>query len=189
MAISKNNPIVDGASGRFGNNLVFRKRGNVTVLAVRPSVSDRVPSEQQMAQRFLFAEASFYARGVLSDPLLKAEYQAKAKGGQSAYNVAFKDFLTAPVLHQVDWSNYTGAIGSVLTCRITDVLAVVTVKVSLFDANGVLVEEGLAIQSSLKLDWVYTATVAHTPVTGTRIMVQMTDTPGNVYSEEVVIGF
>lgn len=187
MAISKNNPIVDGASGKLGNTLVFRKRGNVTIMTTRPSVSERMPSEDQMTQRLLFAEASFYAKGALNDPILKAEYQAKARGGQSAYNIAFKDYLTAPVLHQVDWSNYTGEIGSTLNCRITDVLAVVNVKVSLFDASGVLVEEGLAVQSSLKLSWVYTATVVHTPVTGTRIVVQMTDTPGNIYKEEIVI--
>ncbi|RWU10571.1 hypothetical protein [Pedobacter chitinilyticus] len=187
MAISKNNPIVDGASGRFGNNLVFRKRGNRTVMAVRPSVSERVPTEDQMTQRFLFMEASFYAKSVLENPVLKAAYQAKAKEGQSAYNVAFKDYLTAPILHKLDWSKYTGELGSTLTGRITDVLAVTTVKMSLFDVNDVLIEEGLAVQSELKLDWVYTATVAHTPVVGTRILVQMTDTPGNVYVEEVVI--
>lgn len=187
MAISKNNPIVDGASGRLGNTLVFRKRGNVTIMATRPSVGERVPSEDQMAQRLLFAEASFYAKNVLGDPMLKAEYQAKARGGQSAYNIAFKDYLTAPVLHQVDWNNYTGEVDSVLICRITDVLAVVSVKLSLFDTNNVLIEEGQAVQGSLKLDWVYKATVMNLPVKGTRISVQMTDTPGNVYKEEVVI--
>ena len=187
MAVNRNNPVVDGASGRFGNTLVFRRRGNLTIMATRPKPSGKAPTENQMNRRFSFMEASSYAVSAIADPLVKLEYQAKAKGNQSAYNVAFKDFLTAPILHQVDWSKYNGAIGDLITARITDVMAVVTVKISLFDAAGVLIEEGPAVQSTLKLDWVYTATVAHTPVIGTRVLVEMTDTPLNVYREEVEI--
>jgi len=101
--------------------------------------------------------------------------------------VAFKDYTTAPVLHSINYASYTGAIGSTLTCRITDVLAVVNVKVSLIDSDGVLIEEGMAVQSAMMLDWVYTATVAHTPIAGTVVKVEMTDTPGNVYVVEQVI--
>ncbi|WP_199119368.1 hypothetical protein [Pedobacter sp. ASV28] len=189
MAVNRNNVVVEGASGKFGRNLVFRQRKQVTVMAAVPTINpDRVYTDKQIAQRFRFMEASMYGVGAIADPELKAAYLAKAKGNQTAYNMAFKDFLTSPVLHQVDWSRYNGEVGDTLVCRITDILAVVSVKVSLYDADGVLVEEGLAVQSALKLDWVYTATVAHTPVVGTMVVVQMTDTPQNVYREEVVIG-
>jgi hypothetical protein len=187
MAISNNNPLVDGASGKFGNNLVFRQRGKTTILSARPRPSTQAPTDKQMNQRFLFTEASAYAKSANADPLVKAAYFEKAKGNQTAYNVAFKDFLTAPVLHKVETSTYSGAVGDKITCRITDVMAVTEVKLSLYDASGTLIEEGLAVQSSLKLDWVYTATVAHTPILGTRILVQMTDTPANVYTEEFAI--
>lgn len=183
MAVNRNNPIVDGASGRFGNTLVFRRRGNLTIMATRPKPSGKAPTTDQMNRRFSFIEASAYAVSAIADPLVKQEYEAKAKGNQTAYNVAFKDFLTAPILHQLDYSKYTGAVGDVLTARITDVLAVISVKVSLYDTGGNLIEEGAAVQSTLKLDWIYTATVAHTPISGMRIVVEMTDTPLNVYSE------
>ncbi len=188
MAVNRNNPVVEGASGRFGNTLVFRQRGRVTIMATRPTRTTHVATEEQMNRRFLFMEACLYATSVLEDPVKKAAYQAKAKPNQSAYNVAFKDFLVAPILHLVDWSKYRGAIGDLITCRITDVLAVVDVRLSLYDVDGVLIEEGPAVQANLKLDWVYTATVAHTPIAGMRVVVEMTDTPGNVYRDEAVIG-
>ncbi|WP_410221255.1 hypothetical protein [Pedobacter sp.] len=184
MAVNKNNPVVEGASGRFGRTMVFRQKGALTVMAVRPKPTNKLPTQEQMRQRFLFAEASAYAMDAINDPVTKEAYLAKAKGNQTAYNVAFKDFLTPPVLHLVDWSKYTGAIGDTITCRITDIMAVVSVKVSLYGTNDELIEEGMAVQSSLKLDWVYTATTAHAPVAGTRMVVQMTDTPQNVYTQE-----
>jgi len=189
MAVNKQNIVIEGSSGKFGNNLVFRQRDGVTILSKNPVMrEDYVPTEDQVNQRFVFMEAVWYAKSAIANPELKAEYKAKAKPNQSAYNVAFKDFTTAPILHKVNYSLYAGAIGDTLTCRITDLMAVVTVKVSLYDTDGVLIEEGMAVQSDLKLDWVYTATVAHTPVLGTRIVVTMTDTPANVYMREVVIG-
>lgn len=189
MAVNKQNVAVEGSSGRFGKNMVFRQRGGVTIVSKNPVLKDDyVPTEDQMAQRFAFMEAVMYAKGAIKNPTLKAAYQAKAKPNQSAFNVAFKDYTTAPILHSINYSNYTGAIGGTISCRITDVLAVVAVKVSLYATDGELIEEGMAVQSEFKLDWVYTATVAHTPVLGTHIVVTMTDTPANVYIKEVVIG-
>lgn len=189
MAINKQNIIVEGSNGKIGRNLVFRQKGGTTVMPRRSVLNpDYVASEKQINQRFTFMEAAWYAKNAIENPVLKAEYKAKAKPNQTAYNVAFKDFVTAPILHSVNYSAYTGAIGSKISFRITDVLAVVSVKVGLFDTGGVLIEEGMAVQSALKLDWIYTATVAHTPVIGTHIVVTMTDTPANVYTKEVVIG-
>lgn len=189
MAVNKQNVVVEGASGKLGKTLVFRQKGGVTVMAVPPKKNQfYVPTVEQIDQRFKFTEASFYAKNAILDPILKAAYLAKAKANQSAYNVAFKDFTTAPILHSINYSNYTGAIGDTLSCRITDILSVLSVKVSLYDTDGVFIEEGMAIQSDLKLDWVYTATVVHTPVLGTKIVVTMTDTPGNVYVRDEVIG-
>ncbi len=188
MAVNKQNVVVDGSSGKFGKNLVFRQRAGVTMLSKNPVFrDDYAPTDKQIKQRFKFIEATWYASNAVADPELKERYQAKAKANQSAYNVAFKDYTTAPVLHFVDMENYDGAVGGTITCRITDVLAVVSVKVSLVDNNGELIEEGMAVQSAIKLDWVYTATVAHTPVAGNTIVVKMTDTPGNVYKVEELI--
>ena len=187
MAISKNNPIVDGASGKFGNNLVFRRLGKATILAARPKATTVAPTEQQMINRFAFTEASAYAKDAIADPTVKAAYKEKAKGNQSAYNVAFKDFMTAPVLHQVNWKDFSGAVGDRITLRITDVMAVLSVRVSLYAPDGSLIESGAAVQAALKLDWVYTVTVGYSPISGMRMLVEMMDTPLNSYSEEVEI--
>src|SRR5690606_34479808 len=99
-----------------------------TIFAKIPKKREKPASEGQIARQFLFTEASFYAQSAIADLVLKAAYQAKVKGNQSAFNVAFKDFLTSPNLHTVDWSKYAGAVGDTLTCRITDMLAVLAVK-------------------------------------------------------------
>jgi len=186
MAVNKNNPAVIGASGRFGPTMVFRQKGKLTIMANRPTPTEIEPTAKQMNVRFSFMEASAYAVSAIADTPLKAAYQAKAKGNQTAYNVAFKDFLTAPILHKVDTSKYKGAVGDPILCRITDVLAVVAVKLTLYDRDGILVEEGMAVQGSLILDWVYKATVAQSAPLGL-IVIQMTDVPNNVYTEEYVV--
>lgn len=188
MAVNKRNIVIEGSSGKLGKTLVFRQRGGITILSAPPVLKDDyVPSEDQVAQRFLFMEAAWYAKGAIENSALKKEYQAKAKPNQSAYNIAFKDYTTAPILHSVNYSDYTGAIGGKISCRITDVLAVKAVKISLYDSTGELIEQGMAVQSDFQLDWIYTATVAHTPIVGTNIVIEMTDTPANVYKKEVMI--
>lgn len=82
MAVNKNNPVVEGASGRFGRTMVFRQKGALTVMAVRPKPTNKLPTQEQMRQRFLFAEASAYAMDAINDPVTKEAYLAKAKGNQ-----------------------------------------------------------------------------------------------------------
>ncbi|MFI2743383.1 hypothetical protein ACG2LH_11635 [Zhouia sp. PK063] len=189
MAVNKNNVVVSGSSGKLGNTMVFRQRGRLTVLAQMPYRSKRyVPTENQKAHQLKFTAASFYAQGVLQNPVLKAAYTAKAKGNQSAYNMAIKDYLTPPLLASANCSSYTGKIGSTITLAISDVLAVVTVKIVLYTNDGTLVEEGMAVQDAENaMFWVYTATAVNTPVSGMVLMAYLTSTPGNVYKHELVI--
>lgn len=183
MAKNITNTMVEGTSGKFGNSVVYRQRGGITFLSKLPTRNpEKRPTDKQIAQQFRFMEASAYAKEAIEDTVLKEAYQEKARGNQTAYNVAFKDYLTAPQLHEVVTENYTGQPGSVISMKITDVLQVTHVKVLLEKTDGTLIEEGDAvINSKLKIEWNYTATVVNDAVSETIIKVQMTSTPGNIY--------
>lgn len=87
-----------GVSGALGKELVFRQRAGKTVISLSPKPPKGPPSASQQMTRTKFREAMLYARAALADPLKKAAYAARAKAGQTAYNVAVADYLRPPVI-------------------------------------------------------------------------------------------
>ena len=114
MAKSKDNVVMEGASGKIGKMLVFRQRADQTIIARRPKKSLRQVTDDQQEARNRFTEAAYYAKSAISDPILKEAYQAKAKLGQTAYNVAFADYLKAPEMRRAFLESYSGTIGDVV---------------------------------------------------------------------------
>jgi hypothetical protein len=125
-----------------------------------------------------------YSGVVDLDPELKAAYEAKAKKGQTARNVAVADFMHAPDIHLVDVSGYHGEPGDVIRIEVTDDFAVVEVKVVITNLDGSIVEEGFAKKEATGYEWTYTATTMNGELTGDRIEVYASDTPGNISKAE-----
>ena len=96
MAIVKSNLFTEGLSGSVGKQIVFRQRGGDTVVSKSPVFLEREPSEAQKAQQIRFQQAVIYGKAAIAVPATKEAYDAEAKRGQSAFNVAFADFLSAP---------------------------------------------------------------------------------------------
>ncbi len=186
MAINENNVIVEGASGKFGKKLVFRQKGALTVMAKAPKKTTKLPSEGQLRRRELFDEASFYARAVIADEVIKARYQAKVTGNQSAYNVAFKDYLKAPKL-SFELDQYHGTIGDIISLKIAPIIEVTNVHLSIYSAEGVLLEEGDPVQQFNTLFWDYVTTVANPEIPGTRIVVSLINFTGNSYEYQSIM--
>lgn len=178
MAKVKNNIVTEGLSGMLGQRIVFRQRGGKTIVSVKPQVTAE-RSEAQRLQMQKFKEAGQYASKVLQDPNVKAAYALRAKPGQSAYNVALADYLSAPDISLVDFSLYDGKKGSQLTIRATDDHLVSEVHVAIYSAAGTLLEEGPANEQENGLDWTYTTQKAATDVQGQRLEIRATDLPGN----------
>ena len=78
------------------------------------------PTEKQVQVRELFSSASVYAKGAVADPDLKKEYQKKASSGNTAFNIAFRDYLKAPVVKKIDTGYYNGKPGSTIAVKATD---------------------------------------------------------------------
>lgn len=189
MANISENLLVRGARGNVAKQFVYRKHGNNTHIAKMPKISkDLVATEEQQGQRSLFSSAAMYAQGAISSPELKVQYQKKAGPGKTAYNIAFRDYLKAPVVSKIIIENYTGAVGSTIVTAAKDDFLVAKVTVSIHAEDGTLVERGNAVLNPINREqWIYTATQANVNLAGTKIIATAADLPGNTGSLEAIL--
>lgn len=189
MAINKNNFFIEGVSGTIAKQMTLSQRSGKTIVGKKSKGSSLPPTEDQIAVRERFEDASDYAVGVLADPVLKAAYNEEAvKIGLSAYALALKDAHSFPEVRRILTGRYKGLAGDVITIKAKDVFRLNNVKVVIMSAANVQIEEGQAVAvGNGSKDWQYTATVANPTIAGTRIIVTATDTPGNQTSREFVI--
>lgn len=178
MAKVKNNIVTEGLSGKLGDRIVFRQRAGNTIVAVKPQMPEQ-RTEAQKKHASKFRDASQYAAKALKDPNIKAAYALRAKAGQSAYNVALADYLMAPDINEIDLSLYDGKKGSQLRIRVSDDYMVSEVSVAIYNAEGILLEEGNAEPAENSTDWSYTTQKASTEVQGNRLTIRAFDLPGN----------
>lgn len=189
MAKVGENLLVAKSRGNVGKQFVYKKRGNNTHIARMPTVDkNAVATEKQEKVRDLFASASLYAQGAMTSPELKKLYQKKATDGSTAFNVAFKDYTKPPRVKSIDTAKYTGNPGSEIVVVARDDFRLKDVMVSIYNAAGELVETGNAILNPINRNkWVYTATVLHNALPGTKITALVRDIPENEARLEVVL--
>lgn len=181
MSQSNQNIVTEGLSGKV-YQLVFRQWFGRTIVAKRPRkfTTDTV---NQLNVRETFKAAARYAKAAITDAAMKLAYKAKAKPGQSAYNIAMVDFFKPPTIGEIDTGNYSGQSGGSISIEAFDDFKVKDVRVKITKANGALVEEGDAVLSSDGLHWLYSATTTGT-VAGNVITVTATDLPGHAGSKQ-----
>ena len=177
MSSSQNNIITEGLSGKV-YQLVFKQWFGRTIVAKRPRKFTTVTANQ-LTIRENFKKAAIYAKAAITDAALKLAYKAKAKPGQTAYNIAFADFFGSPEIGEIESSGYNGQVGSTLLAPVTDDFRVKSVLVRIEKTNGSLMEEGAASLLPDGLNWMYVSTVANGTVTGTKVSFIATDLPGN----------
>lgn len=189
MAKSILNVVMQGASGKIGKTLVFRQlRNGETVIANRAKPRSTPPTAEEAATRERFLEATYLAKRLAKDPVLRPQYLAIAAPGQSAYIMAMADCLNPPQIKAINGDNYGGMVGDEITIRAIDNFKVNEVKVRILDTSDNLIEEGLATLGENKLDWIYQVSVSNLSLTGTIIEATATDVPGNKTIETVMIG-
>lgn len=175
------NVVEKAASGAMGKELILREVGEAGILAEAPTINkNRVPTPKQEEQQDKFAEAADYANSVLETPALKETYGMRATKKRPVFKIAFQDYLTPPRIKEIDTSEYNGAVGSTIVIKAFDDFAVKQVRVSIFNAAGDLVEEGLAIvDPTFKIRYNYTATQVVAILPGSKIKAVVQDLPGN----------
>ena len=171
MARIKTNVIVDGLSGKLGNQLVFRHlRDGRTIVCVKPDFSRRVLSKEQKAHQERFRAAAAYAREAsLSQPI----YAKLAAGTmKNAYNLALGDWFHPPVIHTIE--NRDGKI----FVQASDDVCVASLRVMIVDEAGSLLEQGDAVQ--LGDDW-----WEYQPAAQGKVIAEARDLAGNVTRKEM----
>jgi hypothetical protein len=100
MAIVKRNQALEGLSGRVGD-LVFRVRGQTTIVARRPSkrAAGKPLAEGQERTVSRFREAVAFAREARERPAFRS--LSRMLRGFSPYHLAIQDFISEPVIETV----------------------------------------------------------------------------------------
>jgi hypothetical protein len=187
MAISKDNYVISGLSGTVGQLLTFRNRGGKTIVQKYRRPTNIPPTEKLQSVRMNFASCIAYAKKAIKNPVVKAAYQAAAKDGQTAFNVATSDALNPPELTNINLDHYHGAPGDTISVQATDDFKVEAVVVSIYLATGELLEQGSASLQPGIPDWFYIATKENPVPVNSRITVSAKDLPGNSSSLSIII--
>ena len=188
MAIVKRNIIVEGLSGKLGDQVVFSQRGGKTIVSVKAVQPEGVPTEGQVQQRTKFGQANRYAKQAMKNAPLKEAYEQQAKKGQNGFNVAMADYLNAPEIISLNGEAYSGAKDSPISITVTDDHMVAEVEVILYSAKGSVLEQGPAELDDNGVDWVYTTQKTNGELKGSKLVVRASDLPGNLTEREFVLG-
>ena len=184
MAKVGDNIVTTGLSGKLGNLIVFRNRGGKTIVAKAPKKKVTEWSEAQEQQRLKFQEAVLYAKNAIANEATKKAYKASAEEDETAYNVAVADFLNAPHIDEIDVSHYTGQPDSYIQVLAVDDFEVKEVTVTIQNADGTEVENGSAVLQGGSIWWRYTATATNDSLDGDKIIIRVSDIPGNLMEQE-----
>jgi hypothetical protein len=171
MAKIRKNIIIEGISGKLGGQLVFRTlKDGRTIVCAAPDFSNRVFSTGQKAHHSKFKAGTEFAKvAQFSEPIYA---QLKEGTVKTAYNIALADYFHPPVIHAVKWE------GSRLKIHASDDVLVTGVTVTLFGADGKVLEKGEAIK--VDADW-----WEYAPQSTGRILVEARDLAGNITKAEM----
>jgi len=188
MAISYDNVITKNYHGMMGG-VVFRCRGDKSIMSKRPDCSKVVKTNAQKANMKRFAAATIYGKKVLSDPMLREKYAKKKKMYQSIWNAAISDFMSRPKVQIIDVKDYRGLPGNEIRISARDRFKFEAVIVTILNFIGHLIESGPAVArpSSGGLEWDYVVKEINPSYNGSQVVVRVSDLPGNVVQETVVV--
>jgi hypothetical protein len=108
---------------------------------------------------------------------------------KDVYHAAMSDCLTKPRVQKVDLVSYRGLKGNIIRISAWDKFRVETVSVMIMNKMGQLIEKGPAVARmySGNREWDYIATTENVDYTGGKVIVLVTDKPGNVVQADVDI--
>ncbi|SFD21467.1 hypothetical protein SAMN05518672_1011082 [Chitinophaga sp. CF118] len=186
MAIGNNNLILSHLSGTIGNQITVRQVAGATIVSKKQKKKTKRSSEKQLETQDVFKDASYIAKQLLLDPDLEAFYASVAGPRQTAYNMALMDAYEPPEITNITTDQYIGNPGDKIIVRAIDKLRVYQVVVTIYTAEGTLLEEGNAILGRNGKDWTYTATKEHVVSKGAKIQTMAEDIPANKTYREVI---
>jgi hypothetical protein len=188
MARIEGNDLTLGLRGKFGKQFVFRKYKARTI-ASRKAEPTASTTDAQLEHRAKFRLAAAYARRAMLNPELKAEYEAmsRAHDNSSAFAAAVADYLKPVTITGILTQEYHGELGFPLAITVSDIFKIKTMKITLTDRDGNILDSGSAQLLPEYANYVFTTAVAVPDITGLSIKVEVTDRPGNIAVHEVTL--
>jgi hypothetical protein len=184
MALANDNILMRFSRGRIGD-VIFRVWGENTVVSKAPDYSKIKRSEAQKAVNLRFKGATGYGHRALNDPVAYAYYDPKRRGIQTVWNVAISDYMKRPEIAEIDVWNYSGQAGNTIRVKASDNYGIASVIVMIINALGFEIENGMAVQMPGSEVWVYKAVEENPEWRGGRVVVRVTDSPGNMVRGEI----
>jgi hypothetical protein len=158
-------------SGKLGDQFVIRQlRDGTTIVCAKPNFSGRILSEAQKDHHKRVKEAAAYAGPASRENPIYAELAAGTL--KNAYNVAFGDWFSPPVIESLERH------GEVIRITASDDVMVASVDVLVLDEKGKEVERGQAVKG--QGDW-----WEYSPSAPGRVIVEVSDLPGNKVAKEL----
>jgi hypothetical protein len=186
MAVTYTNVLVRNFHGKVGN-IVLRVFGNKMVMSALPNTRNRKWSEAQLECQDRFRKATKFGHKVLADAELDLFYKKQARENQSSWNASISDYLLKPEIETIDTSKYNGQEGDTIKIQAFDKYKVASVIVMIINALGLQIENGAAVQISTG-EWVYKVSAENPDWKGNRVVVRVSDLPGNMVQAEVDVG-
>lgn len=177
MAIVTGNSVLRGMRGMVGDQLVFKRYGDKTVVTAKPDVRKK-NSPLQALNLERFREAARYARAILRDPVKAEKYRKLAVKlkKHSAYNVAISEYMLRIRIQSKDAvSPVSEDKKRVVVTATKGNFKVSSVGVKVTDRAGWVVAAGAASAINAT-DWVYKLPVPL--AAGFTFIVTATDTLG-----------
>lgn len=177
----------NGISGKVGDLVYYIRNGKQFVKKAPRKRGKKPCTPAEAKQRLQFKKAAIYANTVQNNPELLAIYQAQAKPGKTAYNLATRDARISPQVLMIDASNYIGNPGDEIIIDACDDFKVNSVELLILDQTGEIIEEGEAVLPFNSFNWIYTTTKLNLDITGCKIIAIARDLPGNKGSLEAML--
>ena len=183
MSRCNENVITRQNKGRLAN-VVLQRNG---IMRSRPYITKRVWSENQVLHLSRFQCAKEYGRRAMADAGMSAFYQEHLSGfkrNRSAfigvYQLAIMDFMKPPVIRNVRLHNTSFSNPGVIEISTYDDFTVTRVAVQLISADGIILEEGDAVEKVGLLECLYSVRDKSTLKPGNILRVRAWGYPGNL---------
>jgi len=164
MATSTTNVLTHGYGGKFAGQFILRSYGGRSVMSAVHDYSQKVWSPAQTEGRRRFKLAVRWAKEQLKDETKLKYYRKRARGAQTATNVAIADYMKNLRTREVDCSNYHGAKGDTLRIILKNPMVVSRVRVYILGPGGVTIESHDLSSADHGTTWICTAGTGQTTV-------------------------
>jgi hypothetical protein len=141
MAIIRLNQLLEVIRGGIGKMVIRQRPDGTLILSGAPAYRKGKGSAKQKHHRQRVKEAARYAKWADNIYPIYAELAKKSDKWLSPYNIAFSDWFEAPVIHRMERRD-----GCILV-EASDNVMVEKVQVTVFDADGTILERGEAARS------------------------------------------